>query len=186
MTVAADDDRIAGLRDEYEAARRFTASLYEDLDEAEVFWRPSQQGSGIGWHLGHQAAVNHFLVRNLVAAEPSLNPSYDSVFDSATQEVDRGSLPPLADLLSYRESVAARTRARLDEILTGAVGAPLQLREIAVVMLTGLVNHEYQHDCWIGEVRQLMGRDVPSGEPSPNVVAIEGYWILRPPEVPVL
>jgi DinB superfamily len=62
------------LRDEYDQARRYTHSLYADLSEADMQWRPAPKSSGIGWHLGHQAAINHFLLRNLVAAESSLNP----------------------------------------------------------------------------------------------------------------
>src|SRR5262250_3138069 len=71
---------LALLRDEYELARRYTQSLYADLCEAEVQWRPTPKSSGIAWHLGHQAAVNHFLMRNLLAAEPSLNPQFDALF----------------------------------------------------------------------------------------------------------
>ena len=62
------------LRDEYDHARRYTHSLYADLSEVDVQWRPAPKSSGIGWHLGHQAAMNHFLLRNLVAADSSLNP----------------------------------------------------------------------------------------------------------------
>jgi DinB family protein len=46
------------LRDEYDQARRYTHSLYADLSEADMQWRPAPKSSGIGWHLGHQAAIN--------------------------------------------------------------------------------------------------------------------------------
>ena len=59
------------LRDEYDLARRYTQRLYADLPEADVYWRPAPKSSGIGWHLGLQAAISHFLVRHLLAAEPS-------------------------------------------------------------------------------------------------------------------
>ena len=65
---------LAILREEYDLARRYTQSLYEDLSDSEIQWRPELQSSGIGWHLGHQAAVTHLLLRNLIAGEPSLNP----------------------------------------------------------------------------------------------------------------
>jgi DinB superfamily len=93
------------LRDEYDLARRYTQSLYADLPEAAVHWRPASKSSAIGWHLGHQAAVNHFLVRNLLAAEPSLHPQFDVLFDAVTPEEQRGTLPPLHDILAYREAV---------------------------------------------------------------------------------
>ena len=171
-------DRLEGLLGEYAAAREWTLRLYGDLTEEQVCWRPSEHGSGIGWHLGHQAAVNHFLVRNLVAAEPSLNPAFDSLFDSATDESLRGLLPPLDELVAFREAVAERTRSRVEAVMRGDVGAPVQLREVAAVLLTALVNHEYQHSCWIGEVRDILG---VSGAPAPastGVVQIDGYWVL--------
>src|SRR5918996_3666427 len=93
------------LGDEYDLARRYTQSLYEDLSAAEVQWRPGPKSSGIAWHLGHQAAVNHFLLRNLLAAEPSLNPQFDALFDAANPEEKRGDLPSLAEIVAYRETV---------------------------------------------------------------------------------
>ena len=84
------------LRDEYDQARRYTHSLYADLSEADVQWRPAPKSSGIGWHLGHQAAINHFLLRNLLAAESSLNPQFDALFDASTPEEQRGHLPALS------------------------------------------------------------------------------------------
>ena len=62
------------LRVEYDLARRYTQSLYDDLSDSEIQWRPEPKSSGIGWHLGHQAAVTHLMLRNLIAGEPSLNP----------------------------------------------------------------------------------------------------------------
>jgi len=175
VTKPAD---IEVLLEEYEVARQFTRSLYEDLTEREILWRPSPQSSGIGWHLGHQAAVNHFLVRNLVAAEASLAPAFDALFDSATQEPERGALPAVGDLLAYREAVAVRTRARIQAILRGDVGAPAQLRHVAVSLLVALVNHEYQHDCWIGEVRAALGQSDPAPPASARLTAVDGYWTL--------
>jgi hypothetical protein len=58
------------LRTEYDTARRHTHRIVEGLDDTEVLWRPHPDSSAIGWHLGHVAAVNHFMLRNLTAAEP--------------------------------------------------------------------------------------------------------------------
>jgi hypothetical protein len=77
---------LAMLRDEYDRARHYTPSLFADLPEADVYWRPALQSSGIGWHRGHQAAVNQVLVRNVLAAEPGLNPQFDVLFDAVTLE----------------------------------------------------------------------------------------------------
>jgi hypothetical protein len=168
------------MRHEYELARQHTLSLYQDLDEPTVMWRPSHQSSSIGWHLGHQAAINHHTLRNWINRDGSINPDFDRIFDAATEEIGRGWLPPLADIVAYREIVAARTLERIDEILTGDCRAPDQMRRVAVTMLAGLINHEYQHDCWVGEVRQaLVGGELPDPvSTNPCLLHLDGYWVM--------
>ena len=130
------------LRDEYDQARRYTQSLYADLPEADVQWRPGPKSSGIGWHLGHQAAVNHFLLRNLVAAESSLNPQFDALFDASTPEEQRGHLPALSALVAYREEVAHRTYAHMHTLLAGTRPAAQQAMYAMGPLLVSLMNHE--------------------------------------------
>ncbi len=166
---------------EYDRALAYTASLTGDLTVTEIAWRPSEQSSAIGWHLGHQAAVAHFMVRNLTAAEPSLDPALDALMDSATAEPDRGELPDLDRLLEYRAAVAERVRHNVERIDRGDVGAPAQLRVIATGMLTAIVNHEYQHSQWIGEVRvDAHGRPMPARPSSDLLVEIDGYLVVQP------
>lgn len=62
---------------EYDRARAYTDELWKDLTPDEVTWRPHESSSAIGWHLGHQAHVAHFMIRNLTAAEPSPDPESD-------------------------------------------------------------------------------------------------------------
>lgn len=165
---------------EYELARQFTFSLYDGLDEAAAMWRPSYQGSSIAWHLGHQAAVNHYTLRNWVNRDGSIDAAFDRIFDAATEEIGRAFLPPLAEIIGYREIVAARTLERIGEVLSGDCRAPDQMRRIGVHMLAGLINHEYQHDCWVGEVRQALGHDEPPPpvSSSPCLVRCDGYWVM--------
>ena len=166
------------LRDEYDLVRRYTQSLYADLPEAAVHWRPASKSSAIGWHLGHQAAVNHFLVRNLLAAEPSLNPQFDVLFDAVTPEEQRGTLPPLPDILAYREAIARRTHAHLEAVLAGTRPAAQQATYALGLLLLSLINHEYQHDCWVREMRALLGRETPDVVWSRAVCQVDGYWVL--------
>ena len=167
-------------REEYDLARRYTRSLYEDRPELDVQWRPKPKSSAIAWHLGHQAAVNHFLLRNLFDAEPSLEPRFDSLFDAANPEENRGDLPPLADIVAYREAIAARTHARLEELMKGQRAAPSQASHTLRTLMINLINHEYQHDCWIGEMRQIRGYPVPDAVPSQRARLVDGYWMLPP------
>ncbi|MGP3769623.1 DinB family protein [Streptomyces sp. SDT5-1] len=38
---------------EYDRARAYTDGLSRDLTPDEVIWRPNEDSSAIGWHLGH-------------------------------------------------------------------------------------------------------------------------------------
>jgi DinB superfamily len=172
--------RLELLLSEYDRALEHTERLWIDLTPDEVYWRPSPESSAIGWHLGHQAAVAHFMVRNLVAAEPSIDPRLDELMDSATPEVDRGSLPAVDDLRAYRTRVADRVRARIGDILAGQVGAPRQLVGIGTTLLTAIVDHEYQHGTWIGEVRaDALGHPLPDPPTSDALTEVDGYPVLR-------
>jgi hypothetical protein len=164
------------LLDEYERALRYTADLTDDLSPDEVAWRPHPESSAIGWHLGHQAAVAHYLVRNLTAAEPEIDPELDRLFDSATPEPDRGALPSVDRLLAYRATVADRVRFRIGAINDGNVGAPHQLLAVAATLLVAVINHEYQHDKWIGEVRsEVHGKPLPADPISNHLSTVDGY-----------
>ncbi|MFK8024578.1 MAG: DinB family protein [Ilumatobacter sp.] len=170
---------IADLLQEYDRALRHTDDLWRDLTVDEVHWRPDEQASAIGWHLGHQAAVAHFMVRNLTAAEPSPDPALDALMDSATPEPARGDLPGLDRILAYRTSVAERTRFRIGAIERGDVGAPAQLAHIAVGLMVAVINHEYQHSKWIGEVRTgQFGHALPDLPESDLLVVLDGYPVV--------
>lgn len=173
---------VAELLLEYDRARTYSDQLWRDLGVDEVRWRPDRNSSAIGWHLGHQAHVAHFMVRNLTAAEPSPDPGLDPVMDSANPEPDRGDLPGLARLREFRDSVAERVHVRMNDIDEGKVGAPAQLRIVAQHLLVALINHEYQHDRWIGEVRSRdLGRALPEEPCSDRLVSVDGYWMIGSP-----
>jgi hypothetical protein len=170
---------IEELLIEYDRALGYTDSLWLDLTEEELRWRPGADSSAIGWHLGHQAAVAHYMVRNLTAAEPSPDPALDALMDSATPEPDRGDLPATERLTAYRAAVVDRLRFRLHAIAVGDVGAPVQLAIIARGLLVAVINHEYQHDQWIGEVRsQDLGKDLPPRPTSPLLSTVDGYLLV--------
>lgn len=84
---------LTALLRAYDRARAYTDELWKDLTPDEVTWRPHEDSSAIGWHLGHQAHVAHFMIRNLTAAEPSPDPDLDGLMDSANPEKFRGALP---------------------------------------------------------------------------------------------
>ena len=170
---------LDGLLREYDRARAYTDQLWKDLTPDEVTWRPSESSSAIGWHLGHQAHVAHFMIRNLTAAEPSPDPELDDLMDSANPEQFRGALPTLERLTAFRDTVAERVHARIATIAAGNVGAPTQMMIVATNLLNTLVNHEYQHDQWIGEVRtQNLGHALPPDPDSDMLSRVDGYLVL--------
>lgn len=170
---------IPDLLDEYERALAYTNDLWTDLTVDEVRWRADEASSVFGWHLGHQPAVAHFMVRNLTAAEPSPDPELDTLMDSATQPRDRGDLPSIERLAGYRDDVAERVRVRVGDIDSGDVGAPAQLRVVARTLLVAVINHEYQHSKWISEVRSdVHGRSLPTVPTSPLLSVIDGYNMI--------
>ena len=170
---------LSDLLTEYERALAYTESLYAGLTDDQIRWRAGDEASGIGWHLGHQAAVAHYLVRNLTAAEPLIDREHDALMDSATPEPARGDLPNLDRLVDYRTAVAERVRFRIGNIDAGKVGAPTQLRHIAGPLMMAVVNHEYQHDQWIGEVRRdVHGLELPERPTSPWLTTLEGYTVV--------
>ncbi len=176
---APPSGQLRQLLVEYDRALGHTDDLWTDLSIEQVHWRADEQSSAIGWHLGHQPAVAHFMVRNLTAAEPSPDPGLDQLMDSATPPTDRGDLPDLERLAAYRSAVADRVRFRIGDIAAGNVAAPHQLALVGVGLLTSLINHEYQHSTWIAEVRsEVHGLAVPALPTSPLLEVIDGYTVV--------
>jgi len=170
---------LSTLLDEFDIAQRYSASLTAGLDDAQVAWRPDENSSAMAWHLGHQGAVTHYMVRNLTAAEAPFDASFDKVFDSATPEPARGDLPPLAEIVGYREAIAASTRRVITKIADGDVGAPEQLQRVAARLMAGVIDHEYQHAKWVEEVRgTFLDTEAPAPQ-SANTVLVDGYWMIN-------
>ncbi len=171
---------LAELLTEYDRSLDYTERLTGDLTGDEVHWRPSENASAIAWHLGHQAHVAHFMVRNLIAAEPSPDAEFDRLMDSANPEPERTGLPSVERLTAFRSAVADRVRARVKAVDVGQVGAPEQLRAVAQTLLIALINHEYQHDQWVAEVRARdLGRPLPDDPETARLTRVDGYLMLR-------
>ncbi len=167
------------LLDELGRALAYTDDLQVGLTAEQIVWRPSPESSGIGWHLGHQGAVAHFMLRNLTAAEPKIDADIEALMDSATPEIDRGVLPSIDRIREYRSTVAERIRYRIGQIDDGIVGAPNQLRVIASTLLIAIVNHEYQHSTWISEIRtDTFGLEAVPCPTSSRLEIIDGYVVL--------
>ena len=173
---------LSDLLGELDRALAYTDDLQVGLTPEQIAWRPETESSAVGWHLGHQSAVAHYMLRNLIAAEPSIDTDIDALMDSATPERDRGDLPSLERIRAHRSTVAARIHDRIGAIERSAVGAPNQLRLIASTMLTAIVNHDYQHSKWIGELRTgVLGLDVPPLPSSPRLRIVDDYLVLNEP-----
>ncbi len=169
---------IEVLLREYDRALGYTDQLWRDLKPEELSWRPHQNFSAIGWHLGHQAHVAHFMIRNLTAAEPSPDPELDPIMDSANPEPNRERLPDLARLAAFRANAARSVHRRIGDIRDGNVGAPKQLAMVAKVVVAAVINHEYQHSQWISEVRSRdLGHALPDRPTSDLLIELDGYLV---------
>ncbi|MGW3310135.1 hypothetical protein ACWDG9_26495 [Streptomyces sp. NPDC001073] len=121
------------------------------------------------------------MIRNLTAAEPSPDPELDGLMDSANPERFRGALPTVRRLTTFRDTVAERVHARIGAIAVGRVGAPDQMTIVVGHLLTALINHEYQHDQWISEVRaDSLGHALPPDPSADGLSRVDGYLVLTP------
>lgn len=99
--------------------------------------------------------------------------------DSANPEQFRGALPTIRRLTDFPATVAERVHARIGDIAAGRVGAPTQLTIVAAHLLTALINHEYQHDQWISEVRAGdLGHALPPDPDNGRLRRIDGYLVV--------
>lgn len=169
---------LVDLLEEYDAASTFSLALADGLDPTDLFWRPNTESSSMAWHLGHQGAVSHYMLRNLTAAEVTFNADFDAVFDSATPEPGRGELPPIDEIIDYRKAISESVHKTIAKIDQGDVGAPEQLNLIATGLMQAVINHEYQHAKWVGEVRETMTTQPSPVPASTNLVNVEGYWMV--------
>jgi hypothetical protein len=170
---------LHALLDQYEIALGYTDALRADLTPEQLMWRPTENSSSIAWHLAHQPAVAYFMLRNLTAAAPRLDPELELVADSATPEVERGRLPSRDEIGAFRTEVADRVRGGIARIAGGDVPAPAQLTIVATTLMTSIINHEYQHDVWINEVRSTqLGLSAIGPPASPTLAVVDGYPVL--------
>jgi hypothetical protein len=100
--------------------------------------------------------------------------------DSANPEPERTGLPSVERLTTFRSAVADRVRARVKAVDAGQVGSPDQLRTVAQTLLIALINHEYQHDQWVAEVRARdLGHALPDDPETARLTRVDGYLMLR-------
>src|SRR5262249_36872964 len=100
------------------------------------------------------------------------------VMDSATPESGRGWLPDLSRLAAFRQNAAGSVHRRIGDIRDGNVGAPAQLLVVAKVVMAAVINHQYQHSKWIGEVRSReLGHPLPDPPESDLLTELDGYLL---------
>jgi hypothetical protein len=99
----------------------------------------------------------------------------DSAHPKRTEAICR-SRTGIAD---YRTAVAKRVHVRVGDIDQGRVGTRNQLRVVGQHLLVALINHEYQHDQWISEVRHRdLGHDLPAHPVSERLTEIDGFTVV--------
>ena len=109
---------VAALLREYDRARAYTDELWKDLSPtSDLATQRELQRHRLAPR--PPAHVAHFMIRNLIAAEPSPAPELDALMDSARREKFRGALPTIERLTEFRDTVAERVHARINDIAAG-------------------------------------------------------------------
>jgi hypothetical protein len=165
---------------EYARALAYTDSLRSDLTPDEVRWRPNELSSPIGWHLGHQATIAHFIMRNMGGVtEPSPAPDIEPMMDSTSPVLLRGQLPDLDRLIRLRTTVADRVQTRIATIAGGTGPGAAPMRSIGAALLISMINHEYHHDQWIAQVRSKgLGHELPDPPASEFLSAQDHFLVI--------
>ncbi|MFF7777135.1 hypothetical protein ACFZCG_22245 [Streptomyces tanashiensis] len=90
-------------------------------------------------------------------------------------------MPTVERLTAFRDTIAERVHTRIGNIAAGRVGAPAQLTIVANHLLLALINHEYQHDQWISEVRaDKLGLALSCDLASDCISRVDGYLVCNP------
>lgn len=149
------------------AARRWTTTLLEDIEETRWFESPAPGIQHIAWQVGHVAASQAVLIHNRC-----LNiPVAQVVPESITKQFGRGSkpvgdpaaYPPLAEIRGLFDGVQADCLARIRQMTESDIDLPaygdphpmFAKRGEAVAMA---VMHEAFHAGQIALTRRLFGK----------------------------
>ncbi len=108
----------------------YRTSGYTEVEEA-LEWHRGEGSAGRAWDRG----------QTVIAPTD----------DAPLPTIDEGSFDRIRE---YRSVVAERVHYRVGHIDDSALGVPSQLRVIASTLLIALINHEYQHSKWIGELHK--------------------------------
>jgi uncharacterized damage-inducible protein DinB len=157
------------LRAKSRQPRERLLKVVEDLDDAQLAWRPSPTAHSIGFTLWHTARSDDNVVVDLRGGDLVwLSGGYPARFSHPEKGVGTGwdderaaalPLPPKAALLEYVRAVFASVDAGMDALDDERLGTPFRSRFMAgestlAEVVFACMSHENRH---LGEIEYLKG-----------------------------
>lgn len=161
-------DRAAGVAHQLVAARNYTMTLLDGLDDEAWFWVPEPAVTHIAWQVGHLAFGQYGLVlfrqRGRLREDAQLmSGSFRKTFaKGTTPSSDPADYPSVAAILATLDAVFQQSLTELgamqDEGLDDPLEPPWSVYPTRYGALLFAVHHELLHAGQIGLLRRLMGR----------------------------
>lgn len=160
--------RLELARQQIEFAREYTASLLQDIEDEQWFWRPAEGVTHVAWQIGHLAMAQYglclFRMRGRGPDDTQLMSStFRKMFSKGTTpNPDPAANPSPAEIRAVFEAVYQRALEELpgfgDALLDEPVDMPYALYPTKLGGLHFCALHEMMHAGQIGLLRRLMGK----------------------------
>jgi hypothetical protein len=150
------------------AARRYTLTLLDGLDDADFFRRPSETLTHIAWQVGHLAMAEYglclFRIRGRRPEDLELMPSkFRKAFSRGSTPVDDPqAYPPIAEIRRVFDVIHDQAMQELGECraedLEEKIEEPYAVFDTKLGALFFCAHHEMLHAGQIGLLRRLIGK----------------------------
>ncbi len=153
------------LRADFDRARMVTRMLLEDMEDADLLVRPTENSNHIAWQLGHLIGSEHRMGESIQAGSmPALPEGFAERYTRETASSDNaGDFLGKADYVRLMDEQRQGILQLLDELTDEDLEreGPESMRRIAptVADLLGLAaSHEMMHTGQISSVRRKLGK----------------------------
>ena len=155
--------------EQIKAARHYTLSMIEDIEESHWFEQPDSCPSHIAWHVGHLAMAEYglalFRQRGRISEDANLMPGrFRRAFQRGSEpKPDATAYPTPSEIVTTLSLVHERVLAeRLEwsmEDLQTTIDQPYAVYPNRLGALLFCAHHEMIHAGQIGIMRRLLGKD---------------------------
>ncbi len=164
----ADLSNVDLAREQIAAARRYTFTLLDDLDEEDWFRQPNEGLTHIAWQVGHLAMAEYglclFRIRGRRPEDLELMPSkFRKQFSrGSTPVADPSNYPPPSEIRRVFDLIHEQAIRELaechEEDLSERIEEPYAVFDTKLGALFFSAHHEMLHAGQIGLLRRLIGK----------------------------